>query len=154
MLQRWWSCTLLSKSLYLTSHLWCSHLIQDHPSFHNNSQLDQWPIPYQLAIALFWFGHFGSAGTVINATRRVITAFLPLHDQAIWWPNVDEKQEASDWVESVSCHAWRLGFCMVDGTLIPLASKPGHFGEQFFDCKSNYSLSLMVSTLHSINYSP
>ncbi len=24
-------------------------------------------------------------------------------------------------------------FCMVDGTLIPLASKPGHFGEQFFD---------------------
>ncbi len=39
---------------------------------------------------------------------------------------------------------WRPGFCMVDGTLIPLASKPGHFGEQFFDCKSNYSLSLMV----------
>ena len=58
--------------------------------------------------------------------------------------DTNEKQEASDWVESVSCHAWRLGFCMVDGTLIPLASKPGHFGEQFFDCKSNYSLSLMV----------
>ena len=40
-------------------------LIQDHPSFHNNSQLDQWPIPYQLAIALFWFGHFGSAASVL-----------------------------------------------------------------------------------------
>ena len=35
---------------------------------------------------------------------------------------------------------------MVDGTLIPLASKPGHLGEQFFNHKSNYSLSLMVST--------
>ena len=35
---------------------------------------------------------------------------------------------------------------MVDGTLIPLASKPGHFGEQFLDCKSNYSLGLTVST--------
>ncbi len=34
---------------------------------------------------------------------------------------------------------------MVDGTLIPLVSKPGHFGEQFFDHKSNYSLSLTVS---------
>ena len=34
---------------------------------------------------------------------------------------------------------------MVDGMLIPLASKPGHFGKQFFDRKSNYSLSLMVS---------
>src|SRR5258707_14923642 len=44
----------------------------------------------------------------------------------------------------MSCHAWRPCFCMVDGTLIPLASKPGLFGEQFFDCKSNYSLSLMV----------
>ncbi len=29
---------------------------------------------------------------------------------------------------------------MVDGTLIPLASKPGHFGEQFFNHKSNYSI--------------
>ena len=72
-------------------------LIQDHPSFQNDSPLDQWPIPYQLTIALFWFGHFGSAtsvnavaqwagcstGTVINATQHVITAFLPLHDQAI-----------------------------------------------------------------------
>ena len=84
----------------------------------------------------------------INATCCVMMAFLPLHNQAIRWPSTDEKREASDWVESVSCHAWRPGFCMVDGTLIPLASKPGHFGEQFFDCKSNYSLSLTVCELY------
>ena len=58
------------------------------------------------------------------------------------------RSEASDWVESVSCHAWRPGYCMVNGTLIPLTSKPGHFGEQFFDHKSNYSQSLMVSSIH------
>jgi hypothetical protein len=87
---------------------------------------------------------------VVKATRRVIMAFLPLHNQAIRWPNAAEKWEASDWVESVSCHAWRPGFCMVDGTLIPLASKPGHFREQFFDWKSNYSLSLTVCGLLSI----
>ncbi len=107
---------------------------------------------------LYCLGHFGSvasveavaqwagcsAGAIVKATCHVIMAFLRLHDQAVRWPNAKEKQEASDWVESVSCAAWRPGFCMVDGTLIPLASKPGHFGEQFFDCKSNYSLSLMV----------
>jgi DDE superfamily endonuclease len=55
-----------------------------------------------------------------------------------------EKQKASDWVESVSCEAWHLGFAIVDGTLIPLHCKPGHHGEQLYDCKSNYSLSLTV----------
>src|SRR5258708_28923675 len=135
----------------------CS-LIQDHPTFYNNLNQEQMPVSYQLAIALFRFGHFGngssiekvaqwagcSAGSVVKATHHVIVAFLPLHEQAVQWPNSEEKCSASDWVESISCHAWQPGFCMVDGTLIPLFSKLGHFGEQFFDCKSNYSLSLMV----------
>ena len=85
-----------------------------------------------------------SASSVVKATHHVIVAFLPLHEQAVQWPNSEAKCSASDWVESVSCHAWWPGFCMVDRTLIPLFSKLGHFGEQFFDCKSNYSLSLTV----------
>src|SRR5258708_6394483 len=135
------------------------HFIEDHPTFHNNSNNGQWPIPYQLAIVLYWFGHFGSAvsveavaqwagcsvGEVVKGIHKIMIAFLPLHDQAIHWPNMEEKQEASDSGESVSCQSWWLGFCMVDGMLIPLVSKPGHFGKQFFDHKSNYSLSLTVS---------
>ena len=133
-------------------------LIQDHPCFQSNGQ---WPVACQLAVALFRLGHFGNAASVdavaqwagcsvsavVNATRRIIMAFLPLHNQAIRWPNAHEKQEASDWVESMSCCAWRPGFCMVDRMLIPLTSKPGHFGEQFFDHKSNYSLSLTVCAI-------
>src|SRR5260221_13083421 len=69
-------------------------------------------------------------------------------DQAICWPTAQEKHDASDWVERVSCHAWRPGYCMVDGTLVTLYAKPGHYGDQFFDRKSNYSLSLTVS--HSL----
>ena len=136
-------------------------LIQDSPCFQNNSANKQMAISPQLAITLFLFSHFGSAasvdavaqwagcstGAIVNSTHHVIRAFLLLHDQAIRWPNADEKQEASDWVGSISCHAWRPGYCMVNGTLIPLVSKPGHFGEQFFDHKSNYSLSLMVSSI-------
>src|SRR5258708_5970274 len=58
------------------------------------------------------------------------------HDnQAICWPTAQEKHDASDWVERVSCHAWRPGYCMVDGTLVTLYAKPGHYGDQFFDHK-------------------
>jgi hypothetical protein len=62
---------------------------------------DQMPLNKQLAIALFRFGHYGnaasveaigqwagiSAGMVVNATRRVMTAFLTLHDAVIRWPS-------------------------------------------------------------------
>jgi hypothetical protein len=133
-------------------------LIEDNPIFHPETNAPTLPISYQLAITLYRFGHFGNAasvkkiaqwagcseGAVVNATCHVIRAFLPLHNQTIRWPTAQEKHDASNWVESVSCHAWRSGYCMVDGTLIPLATKPGHYGEQFFDRKSNYSLSLTV----------
>ena len=137
-------------------------LIKDHSIFYNQSNVDQLPVSFQLAIALHWFSTFGnsasvdsiaqwagcSPGTIINSTQQVITATLPLHDQAICWPTAQEKHDASDWVERVSCHAWRPGYCMVDGTLVTLYTKPGHYGDQFFDHKSNYSLSLTVS--HSL----
>jgi hypothetical protein len=33
---------------------------------------------------------------------------------------------------------------MVDGTLVPLFEKSHHFGEGYFDRKSNYSLNVQV----------
>lgn len=139
-------------------------LIENNTVFHNNSNVPQLPVSYQLAIALYRFGHYGnassaaqvaqwagcSAGTVVKATRRTMVAFLPLHDRAVRWPTEDEKWEASNWVESVSCEAWRPGFAMVDGTLIPLHTKPGHYGNQFFDRKSQYSLNVQVHYPFSI----
>src|SRR5258708_25265902 len=73
---------------------------------------------------------------------------LPLHCQAIHWPTAEEKQDASNWVEGVSCHTWGPGYCMVDGTLVTLYAKLGHYGDLFFDHKSNYSLSLTLSCSH------
>ena len=84
-------------------------------------------------------------GTVVKATCQVIIAFLSLHDTVIHWPNEEEKEAAKEWVEAESCPSWRDGFCMVDGTLIPLFEKPGHHGEAYFDRKSNYSLNVQVS---------
>jgi hypothetical protein len=133
--------------------------IQDHPIFQNRSNCPQYPVEIQLAIALFRFGHDGNAasveaiaqwagvsvGLVVKATRRVIIAFLALHDNVVCWPSPAEKEQAKQWVEDNSCPAWRDGFCMVDGTLVPLAEKPGHHGEAYFDRKSNYSLNVQVS---------
>ncbi|KAJ7606362.1 hypothetical protein DFH06DRAFT_925653, partial [Mycena polygramma] len=135
--------------------------IEDHPVFSNNSRNPQTPTFIQLAIALYRFGHDGNAasvdsiaqwagvsvGLVVKCTRRVIVAFLAIHDTVIRWPTEAEKEEAKDWVEEASCEDWRGGFCMVDGTLVPLFEKPGHHGEVYFDRKSNYSLNVQVRVI-------
>ncbi|KAF8156111.1 hypothetical protein B0H34DRAFT_659606 [Crassisporium funariophilum] len=128
------------------------------PIFMGGGPNDQMPIDQQLAIALFCFGHFGnsasvesmaqwagcSAGMVVNATRRVMHAFLAMHNDVIHYPSAADKEAAKGWVEAASCAAWRDGFIFVDGTLVPLADKPGYHGEAYFNRKSNYSLNVQV----------
>ena len=133
-------------------------MIETHPVFFNDAYTSQSSVNIQLAVAMFRFGHNGngasveavahwagvSAGTVVNCMRRVMIAFLALHDSAIRWPSEDEKEELKKWVEMVSCYEWRDGYCMVDGTPVVLFQKPGYHGEAYFDRKSNYSLNLQV----------
>jgi hypothetical protein len=63
---------------------------------------------------------------------------------AIRWSSPEAKETAKSWVESNSCAAWRGGWCMVDGTLVPLFMRPAFFGNNWFDRKSNYSLNVQV----------
>ncbi|KAI5811938.1 hypothetical protein BZA77DRAFT_221680, partial [Pyronema omphalodes] len=132
--------------------------LQNHPALSSNGTTTQLPIDHQLATALFRIWYHGSvtsnegiaqwagvsSGTVKKATRRVISAVLSLHDGVIKWPTEEGKEEASDWVQGVSCTAWRGGFCMAHGTLIALFEKPALIGEAYFDRKSNYSLNLQL----------
>ena len=141
----------------------CSNL--QHPIFTNRSTCNQLPLQYQVAIALYRFGHEGngvsceavaqwagvSVGTVVNVTSRVIEATLSKQSDIIRWASVAEKEEAKSWIEEVSgCQTWRNGYCMVDGTLIPLFSKPSFYGEAYFDRKSNYSLNVQLITLPNL----
>jgi len=133
--------------------------IEDNAVFASDGPQNQLPVDEQLAIVLFRFGHYGnaasveaiaqwagvSAGMVVNATRRVMLAFLVLHDTVVRWPSAREREEAKEWVEAATCVAWRNGWVFVDGTLVPLAEKPGYHGEAYFDRKSNYSLNVQVS---------
>ena len=140
--------------------------ISDDPVFFNESNMPQQPIEDQLAIALFRFGHYGNSaslqnvanwagvgkGTVTIATRRVMTAVLRPHfiQESIRFPTAEEKEEAKVWVETHSCKAWRNGWCLVDGTLIPLYARPFWYGESYFDQKCNYSLNIQVMTICSL----
>ncbi|PPQ94789.1 hypothetical protein CVT25_008391 [Psilocybe cyanescens] len=138
--------------------------IKDHPVFANHSNATQFPVEIQLAIALYRFGHDGNAtsveavaqwagvsiGLVVKATQRVMIAFLSLHDSVVCWPSEEEIEEARQWVEMHSCAAWHNGYCMVNGTLIPLFEKLGHHGEAYFDRKSNYSLNVQLITLPNL----
>ena len=138
--------------------------IANHPVFFNNSNCPQSPVEDQLAITLFCFGHYRNAasldrvrkwagtskGLVKLATRRVMTALLSADfmQDAVRLPTDEEKEEAKVWVEDHSCKAWRDGWCLVDGTLIPLYARPYWYGESYFDRKCNYSLNIQVSHLY------
>jgi hypothetical protein len=135
--------------------------ISDDPVFFNHSDQPQIAVEEQLAVTLYRFGHNGNAaglqsvanwaglgkGTVSLVTRRVMAAILRprFMRKAVWMPTDVEKEEAKAWVEAHSCRAWRDGWSLVDGTLVPLAERPYWFGESYFDRKSNYSLNIQVS---------
>lgn len=137
--------------------------LENEDIFYNSSSnsFGQIPVERQLLIALIRFGSYGNGaslakiaslcgvgtGTVELVTRRVISAVKSsnLRQQHVRWPTGLEKEAAKEWVErQVGVAAWRDGFCMVDGTLIPLYEKPTHYGETFFDRKMNYSINVQI----------
>ncbi|KAJ8508238.1 hypothetical protein ONZ45_g9460 [Pleurotus djamor] len=139
--------------------------IETNAVFFNNSQNAQLPIEEQLAITLYRFGHDGNAaslqsvanwagvgkGTVLLATRRVMTAILHPNfmKKAVRFPTDEEKAEAKQWVRRHSCKGWKDGWCFVDGTLIPFAERPHWFGESYFDRKNRLSPSPTFASLIS-----
>ena len=132
--------------------------------FHNDSGRgpQQMPMDRQVLIALERFGTHGNGasiqrvatwagvgyGTVDIITRRVITAILSsdLQRSHVRWPGQgSEREHAKDWAHGQSGkEAWRGGWCMVDGTLIPLYQKPHWYGDTWFDRKSNYSMNVQI----------
>jgi hypothetical protein len=83
-------------------------LILDHTIFSNNSNYPQLPVQLQLSVFLFRAGHYSNAtspedaaqwvgisiGAVEKCTDHVIVAFLSLHDQAVYFPEGGDKEQA------------------------------------------------------------
>ena len=86
-------------------------------------------------------------GTVDLCTRRVFEAIQSseLQSRHIRWPTEAEREEAKQQIEQkYRLPEWRHGWCIVDGTLVPLFQKPTFYGEAFFDRKSNYSMNVQI----------
>ena len=69
---------------------------------------------------------------------------------AIRWTSEEAKEVAKAWVKDHSCPGWWDGWLMVDGTLVLLFMHPAHYGNNWFDRKSNYSLNVQVTAILSI----
>jgi len=137
-------------------------IIAPSPIFANRSlnQEQQISVERQLLVTLYRFGSFGNSasirqvalwagigeGTVVLCTKRVLYAILSsgLREQCISWPGVEERNAYKERVEEIAIPEWRNGWVMIDGTLIPLYTKPSYYGESFFDRKSNYSLNIQI----------
>ncbi|KAF9400604.1 hypothetical protein BGZ76_007683, partial [Entomortierella beljakovae] len=84
-------------------------LIHNHPVFYSNSYHKQTHPGWQLAIAMYRFGHYGNAcsitdiasyfgighGTVTLFTNRVITALNSVAFEWIQWPTANRREEIS-----------------------------------------------------------
>ncbi len=93
--------------------------------YRNGASLDK-------IAAIAGVGH----GTIDHRYRRVITAIRKsrLQIDYLKWLMGEAKETAKQWVENqAEVPAWRDGFCIFDGTLIPLSRKPSHYGKTFYD---------------------
>ncbi|KAG1767517.1 kinase-like domain-containing protein [Suillus occidentalis] len=108
--------------------------ISSHHIFHNQSNNPQLPIAIQLAIFLNCTGHYGNTISLQDVAQW--------HDNFISFPHPDSEDAelAQQYAESRTCPKWCNGILAIDGTTVDLYAKPAHFGETFYDRKSNYSL--------------
>jgi hypothetical protein len=136
------------------------NLIKDHPVFHNNSNIPQTDVKFQLAITLYRLGHYGNAasvgdiarnfgyseGAVELFTRRCFQAIESLHGHFIRPLTTAEKEVEKQWIDDkVGFQGlWREGWVMYDGTIVPLHEKPGYNGDAYYTRKSNYGLNVQV----------
>ncbi|MBW0504697.1 hypothetical protein O181_044412 [Austropuccinia psidii MF-1] len=139
--------------------------IKNHPIFQNKSHCKQLSIPHQLAITLERLGSIGHAGSVnkfaknlkvstgsiISASRRVITAINSLSKSNLSWPNHSQRNE-------ISLELKKEGFenCVgfIDGTTFPMYQKPGLLdGENYLDFNKKFSLNAQLVCDHNMKIS-
>ena len=145
-------------------------ILQPMSCFNTNSHIPQIPLEKQLLLTLKHLGSYRNSaslanlaqwggvgeGTVDKITRRVLSAVIEsgLREKHVFWPESGSRrrERTKEMVTEKVIEDWRGGWCMIDGTLVPLCTKPHYFGERFFDRKSNYSVNVQVSNKYLYLY--
>uniref|UniRef100_T1IU29 DDE Tnp4 domain-containing protein n=1 Tax=Strigamia maritima TaxID=126957 RepID=T1IU29_STRMM len=131
-------------------------LIQGEPIFQSTTGRPQTPVPTQLAITLYRFGHecvttktiaelFGvsNGGLINDLTQRVSKALLAHCPDIIKWPSLEEQLELSAQMDVLE-NGLPKCVAFLDGTHIPLAEAPENDPESYFNRKSRYSLQVQI----------
>ena len=86
-----------------------------------------------------------SVGSIVNCMNWAMTVLLEQHDKFIFISSAGslDVELARMFVEARSCTTWRGGFA-ANGSTINLFEKPSHYGEMFYDRKSQYLLNCQV----------
>jgi hypothetical protein len=115
----------------------------------------QRPISFQLLVFLFRVGKQGACGSSIavasyfgigkgsvnNYVRRCISALHEIHNDVVYWPQAEERDEMK---ARLTATGFRHCVGIIDGTLIVLDSKPEKFHECYYSRKSVYALNVMI----------
>ena len=120
-------------------------LLQDHPAFSKNTKdgPDCKPAANRLLVLMKYYGTEGnqsssvalghffgiSVGAVHHCRDSALVALKSLKSQTYFWPSSEERKRMSARIKA----RWMFPYCvgLIDGTLLPLSSRPLLFGENY-----------------------
>ena len=135
-------------------------LLEEHPSFKRKGSdtrgKPQKPAAHQLLILLKYFGSDGNAGssvslgtffgigsgTVDDCKERALEGLLSLEDRTYIWPNGDERRAIANRIKENHLFPNCVG--IIDGTLLPLATRPLLHGENYLSRKKFYAIVMLI----------
>jgi hypothetical protein len=128
--------------------------IENHEVFNHSGHKTQRSVDFQLLVCLRRLGLHGngnsysslqhffhiSIGAIDTYCDRCLSALHTLRNEVIKWPVSTEKKKISDAIEKKTKLPGCIGF--IDGTHIEFEFKPSTYGEDYYNYKCAYSLTL------------
>lgn len=135
-------------------------LVSSNPVFKRISSDSRGPAPppasHQLLVLLKYYGSDGNAarsenlasffgvgkGTIDFYRRNALNALLSLEDDVYFWPTRQERKAIARRIKESHLFPHCVG--LIDGTLLPLATKPMLHGENYHSRKKRYAVAMLV----------
>jgi DDE superfamily endonuclease len=135
-------------------------LLKNHPNFNrvDGDSRGSCPRPaeQQLLVLLKYFGSDGNSassfnigaffgisyGNVKSCRLSALQALLTLEDRTYFWPDSEERKQIANRIREAYLFPNCVG--LIDGTLLPLATRPLLHGENYLSRKRFYAIVMLV----------